>query len=219
MKKEFIILLLLLQTILNLNSINANTSTSIVKELQKNLYVFNSKEYQKDKDTLNEFINSININDKEILQNLEKVKNELFIISVFFKNKKGVLIALNLGADINLKYKISPISISIINNEIEIIKILVDYGISLNQIDDTSYSPIFWAIYTNNEKVFELLKESGADLSYTLKNRKTPMQAAIETENINLIKSLEKKKIYIDDNYKKELKTLKNKEIVRILVK
>ncbi|WKC90784.1 ankyrin repeat domain-containing protein [Borreliella carolinensis] len=219
MKKKFITLLLLLQIIMNLNSININTRTSIVKELQKNLYVFNSKEYQKDKDTLNEFINSININDKEILQGLEKVKNELFIISVFFSNKRGVLIALNLGAKINFKYKISPISISIINNEFEIIKILVDYGISLNQIDDTSYSPIFWAIYTNNEKVFEFLKASGADLSSTLKNRKTPMQAAIETENIKLIKYLEKKKIYIDDNYKKELKTLKNKEIVRILVK
>ncbi len=74
MKKEFIMLLLLLQTIMNLNSINTNISTSIVKELQKNLYVFNSKEYQKDKDTLNEFINSININDKEILQSLEKSK-------------------------------------------------------------------------------------------------------------------------------------------------
>ncbi len=219
MKKEFIMLLLLLQTIMNLNSINTNISTSIVKELQKNLYVFNSKEYQKDKNTLNEFINSININDKEILQSLEKIKNELFIISVFFNNKKGILIALNLGAEINFKYKISPISISIINNEFEITKILIDYGISLNQIDDTGYSPIFWAIYTNNEKIFEFLKESGADLSFTLKNRKTPMQAAIETENIKLIKSLEKKKIYIDDNFKKELKKLKNKEIVRILVK
>ncbi|WKC87156.1 ankyrin repeat domain-containing protein [Borreliella kurtenbachii] len=219
MKKEFIMLLLLLQTIMNLNSININTSTSIVNELQKNLYVFNNKEYQKDKDTLNEFINSININDKEILQGLEKVKNELFLISVFFNNKKGVLIALNLGAEINFRYKISPISISIINNEFEIIKILVDYGISLNQIDDTGHSPIFWAIYTNNEKVFEFLKESGADLSSTIKNRKTPMQAAIETENIKLIKYLKKKKIYIDDNYKKKLKTLKNKEIVRILVK
>lgn len=219
MKKEFIILLLLLQTIMNLNSINTNISTSIVKELQKNLYVFNSKEYQKDKDTLNEFINSININDKEILQSLEKIKNELFIISVFFNNKKGILIALNLGAEINFKYKISPISISIINNEFEITKILIDYGISLNQIDDTGYSPIFWAIYTNNEKIFEFLKESGADLSFILKNRKTPMQAAIETENIKLIKSLEKKKIYIDDNFKKELKKLKNKEIVRIFAK
>lgn len=219
MKKEFIMLLLLLQTIMNLNSINTNTSTSIVKELQKNLYIFNSKEYQKDKNTLNEFINSININDKEILQSLEKIKNELFIISVFFNNKKGILIALNLGAEINFKYKISPISISIINNEFEITKILIDYGISLNQIDDTGYSPIFWAIYTNNEKIFEFLKESGADLSFTLKNRKTPMQAAIETENIKLIKSLEKKKIYIDDNFKKKLKKLKNKEIVRILVK
>ncbi len=89
MKKEFIMLLLLLQTIMNLNSINTNTSTSIVKELQKNLYVFNSKEYQKDKDTLNEFINSININNKEILQSLEKIKNELFIISVFSTIKKG----------------------------------------------------------------------------------------------------------------------------------
>ncbi|WKD00741.1 ankyrin repeat domain-containing protein [Borreliella americana] len=219
MKKEVIIILMLLQAIMNLNSINTNTNVSIVKELQKNLYGFNSKEYQKDKDTLNEFINSININDKEILKSLEKIKNELFIVSVFFNNKKGVLIALNLGAEINFKYKISPISISIINNEFEITKILIDYGISLNQIDDTGYSPIFWAIYTNNEKVFEFLKEGGADLSATLKNRKTPMQAAIETENIKLIKSLEKKKIYIDDNYKKELKTLKNKEIVRILVK
>ncbi|MCD2331829.1 ankyrin repeat domain-containing protein [Borreliella americana] len=219
MKKEVIIILMLLQAIMHLNSINTNTNVSIVKELQKNLYVFNSKEYQKDKDTLNEFINSININNKEILQSLKKIKNELFIVSVFFNNKKGVLIALNLGAEINFKYKISPISISIINNEFEITKILIDYGISLNQIDDTSYSPIFWAIYTNNEKVFEFLKEGGADLSFTLKNRKTPMQAAIETENIKLIKSLEKKKIHIDDNYKKELKTLKNKEIVRILVK
>ncbi len=212
MKKEFIMLLLLLQTIMNLNSINTNTSTSIVKELQKNLYVFNSKEYQKDKDTLNEFINSININNKEILQSLEKIKNELFIISVFFNNKKGILIALNLGAEINFKYKISPISISIINNKFEITKILIDYGISLNQIDDTGYSPIFWAIYTNNEKIFEFLKESGADLSFTLKNRKTPMQAAIETENIKLIKSLEKKKFTLTTISKKNLKSLKTKK-------
>ncbi|WP_267517883.1 ankyrin repeat domain-containing protein [Borreliella afzelii] len=202
MKKEFIILLLLLQIIMNLNSTNTDTSTSIVKELQKNLFAFNSTEYQNNKDTLNKFTNSININDKKTLQNLEKIKNDLFIISVFFSNKKGVLIALNLGAEINFNHKISPISISIINNEFEIIKILVDYGISLNQIDDTEHSPIFWAIYANNEKVFEFLKESGADLSFTLKNRKTPMQAAIETENIKLIKSLEKKKVYIDDNYK-----------------
>ncbi|ABH01670.1 ankyrin repeat domain-containing protein [Borreliella afzelii] len=202
MKKEFIILLLLLQIIMNLNSTNTDTSTSIVKELQKNLFAFNSTEYQNNKDTLNKFTNSININDKKTLQNLEKIKNDLFIISVFFSNKKGVLIALNLGAEINFNHKISPISISIINNEFEIIKILVDYGISLNQIDDTEHSPIFWAIYANNEKVFEFLKESGADLSFTLKNRKTPMQAAIETENIKLIKSLEKKKVYIDNNYK-----------------
>lgn len=202
MKKEFIILLLLLQIIMNLNSTNTDTSTSIVKELQKNLFAFNSTEYQNNKDTLNKFINSININDKKTLQNLEKIKNDLFIISVFFSNKKGVLIALNLGAEINFNHKISPISISIINNEFEIIKILVDYGISLNQIDDTEHSPIFWAIYANNEKVFEFLKESGADLSFALKNRKTPMQAAIETENIKLIRSLEKKKVYIDNNYK-----------------
>lgn len=202
MKKEFIILLLLLQIIMNLNSTNTDTSTSIVKELQKKLFAFNSTEYQNNKDTLNKFINSININDKKTLQNLEKIKNDLFIISVFFSNKKGVLIALNLGAEINFNHKISPISISIINNEFEIIKILVDYGISLNQIDDTEHSPIFWAIYANNEKVFEFLKESGADLSFALKNRKTPMQAAIETENIKLIKSLEKKKVYIDNNYK-----------------
>ncbi|WP_210359943.1 ankyrin repeat domain-containing protein [Borreliella garinii] len=219
MKKKLIILFLLLQIIKNLNSINTDASTSIIKELQKNLYAFNSKEYQNNKDTLNKFINSININDKKTLQNLEKIKNDLFIISVFFDNKKGVLIALNLGAEINLKHKISPISISIINNKFEIIKILVDYGIGLNQIDDTGHSPIFWAIYTNNEKVFEFLKESGADLSCTLENRKTPMQAAIETENIKLIESLKNKKIYIDDNYKKEIKALKNKEIVRILAK
>ncbi len=71
---------------------------------------------------------------------------------------------------------------------------MVDYGIGLNQIDDTGHSPIFWAIYTNNEKVFEFLKESGADLSCTLENKKTPMQAAIETENIKLIESLKNKK-------------------------
>ncbi|QFI14524.1 ankyrin repeat domain-containing protein [Borrelia maritima] len=212
MKKKIIILLMLLQIIMNLNSTNTNTSALLLKELQKNLYAFNSKEYQNNKDTLNKVINSININDKKALQNVEKIKNDLFIISVFFSNKKGVLIALNLGAEINLKYKISPISIAIINNEFEITKILVDYGISLNQIDDTGHSPIFWAIYTNNEKIFEFLKESGADLSFTLKNRKTPLQAAIETENIKLIESLKKKKTYINENYKKELKALKNKK-------
>ncbi len=74
MKKELIILFLLLQIIKNLNSINTDTSTSIIKELQKNLYAFNSKEYQNNKDTLNKFINSININDKKTLQNLEKLK-------------------------------------------------------------------------------------------------------------------------------------------------
>ncbi len=72
MKKELIILFLLLQIIKNLNSINTDTSTSIIKELQKNLYAFNSKEYQNNKDTLNKFINSININDKKNLAKFRK---------------------------------------------------------------------------------------------------------------------------------------------------
>ncbi|AHH08372.1 Hypothetical protein BAN_0075400 [Borrelia anserina BA2] len=89
----------------------------------------------------------------------------------------------------------------------------------INKIDETEHSSIFWAIYLSNKKIFNLLKEKGADLSLTLNNGKTPIQAAIETENADLIELLLKQNVYIKDEYKKEVKNLKNKKIKNLLKK
>ncbi|WP_024655413.1 ankyrin repeat domain-containing protein [Borrelia hispanica] len=211
MKIIFIILLTQLIT-----SLHANETIKIIKKLSKTVYNFNSQEYTTHKEKLDKLIESIDINNKNILQELQKIKNEFLITSVYFQNIKGTLIALNLSAQINFRYKISPLSIAIINNDFETTKILIDYGIKINKIDETKYSPIFWAIYLNNEKIFNLLKEQGADLSLTLKNGKTPIQAAIEIENINLIELLLKKNVYISDEYKKEIKKSTNQNIINI---
>ncbi|AGT27382.1 ankyrin repeat domain-containing protein [Borrelia miyamotoi] len=198
-------------------SLNADENIKIIKELSKTIYYLNNKEYTTNKEKLDNFVKSINLNDSNILKELHKIKNEFLITSVYFKNTKGTLIALNLSAEINFQYKISPLSISIINNDFKTTKILIDYGININRIDETKYPSIFWAIYLNNEKIFNFLKDKGADLSFTLKNGKTPIQAAIEIENIVLIELLLKKNAYIKDEYKKEMKNLKNKNITNIL--
>lgn len=199
--------------------LNANENIKIIKELSKTIYNLSNKEYEIDKAKLDNFIESIDLNNNNILKELQKIKNDFLITSVYFQNIKGTLIALNLSAEVNFQYKISPLSISIINNDFQTTKTLIDYGIKINQIDETEYPSIFWAIYLNNEKIFNLLKEKGADLSLTLENGKTPIQAAIEIENINLIEILLKKNAYIKDKYKKKIKNLKNKNIKNILKK
>ncbi|BDU62924.1 putative ankyrin repeat protein [Candidatus Borrelia fainii] len=214
MKIMFILLLTPFITFLN-----ANENIKIIKELSKTIYNLSNKEYEIDKAKLDNFIESIDLNNNNILKELQKIKNDFLITSVYFQNIKGTLIALNLSAEVNFQYKISPLSISIINNDFQTTKTLIDYGIKINQIDETEYPSIFWAIYLNNEKIFNLLKEKGADLSLTLENGKTPIQAAIEIENINLIEILLKKNAYIKDKYKKKIKNLKNKNIKNILKK
>ncbi|AHH13897.1 ankyrin repeat domain-containing protein [Borrelia hermsii] len=199
--------------------LNANENIKLIKELSKTIYNPSNKEYETNKKKLNSFIESIDLNNNNILKELQKIKNDLLITSVYFQNIKGTLIALNLSAEINFQHKISPLSISIINNDFNTTKTLIDYGIKINRIDETEYPSIFWAIYLNNETMFDLLKEKGADLSLTLKNGKTPMQAAIEIENTDLIELLLKKNAYIKDEYKKEIKNLKNKNIRNIFKK
>ncbi|AHH12418.1 Hypothetical protein BHO_0075400 [Borrelia hermsii YBT] len=199
--------------------LNANENTKIIKELSKTIYNPNNKEYETNKEKLDSFIESIDLNNNNILKELQKIKNDLLITSVYFQNIKGTLIALNISAEINFQHKISPLSISIINNDFNTTKTLIDYGIKINRIDETEYPSVFWAIYLNNETMFNLLKEKGADLSLTLKNGKTPMQAAIEIENTDLIELLLKKNAYIKDKYKKEIKNLKNKNIRNIFKK
>ncbi|AAX16909.1 ankyrin repeat domain-containing protein [Borrelia hermsii] len=199
--------------------LNANENTTIIKELSKTIYNPSNKEYETNKERLDNFIESIDLNNNNILKELQKIKNDLLITSVYFQNIKGTLIALNISAEINFQHKISPLSISIINNDFNTTKTLIDYGIKINRIDETEYPSVFWAIYLNNETMFNLLKEKGADLSLTLKNGKTPMQAAIEIENTDLIELLLKKNAYIKDEYKKEIKNLKNKNIRNIFKK
>ncbi|AHH03382.1 Hypothetical protein BHY_0431 [Borrelia nietonii YOR] len=199
--------------------LNANENIKLIKELSKTIYNPSNKEYETNKKKLNSFIESIDLNNNNILKELQKIKNDFLITSVYFQNIKGTLIALNLSAEINFQHKISPLSISIINNDFNTTKTLIDYGIKINIIDETEYPSIFWAIYLNNETMFNLLKEKGADLSLTLKNGKTPMQAAIEIENTDLIELLLKKNAYIKDEYKKEIKNLKNKNIRNIFKK
>ncbi|UPA16261.1 ankyrin repeat domain-containing protein [Borrelia coriaceae] len=209
-----IILILLTQFI---TLLHANEDTKIIKELSKTIYNFSNKEYEINKEKLDRFIESIDLNNIKIVKELQKIKNDFLMTSVYFQNTKGTLIALTLSAEINFQYKISPLSISIINNDFKTTKALIDYGIQINRIDETKYPSIFWAIYLNNEKIFNLLKEKGADLSLTLTNGKTPIQATIEVENTSLIEILLKKNAYIKDEYKKEIQNLKNKNIINIL--
>ncbi|BCR21830.1 ankyrin repeat domain-containing protein [Borrelia sp. HM] len=213
---RIILILIFIQYVM---SLNADETTSIIKNLSKTIYNLNDQEYEQNKEKLDNFIDSIDLKNNEILKKLQKIKNDFLITSVYFQNIKGTLIALTLSAEINSQYRISPLSIAIINNDFTTIKILVDYGININRIDETEYPSIFWAIYINNEKIFNFLTDKGADLSLTLKNGKTPVQAAIEIENMNLIELLLKKNVYIKDEYKKEINNLENKSIKNIIKK
>ncbi|UER67576.1 ankyrin repeat domain-containing protein [Borrelia sp. BU AG58] len=199
--------------------LNANENTGIIQALTKTLYRTTSQEYLLNKKELDNFVSSIELNNSDILKYIQETKNDFLNTSVYFRNIRGTIIALTIGAEINYEHKISPISISIINNDLEITKILIDHGININKIDETEHPPIFWAIYLNNEEIFDLLAEKGADLSFTLKGGKTPMQAAVEIENTKLIELLLKKNTYMADSYKKEIKNLRNKNIKNIFKK
>ncbi|WKC57956.1 ankyrin repeat domain-containing protein [Borrelia sp. P9F1] len=200
-------LILLTQIVVHLS---ANGNAAIIQSLAKTLHHPSNQDYATRKETLDSFVSSINLNKDSVLKYLRTIKNDFLITSVYFKNIEGTMIALTIGAEINYQYKISPLSISIINNDLKTTKILIDYGININKIDETEHPPIFWAIYLNNEEIFNFLKEKGADLSFTLKSGKTPMQAAVEVENTKLIELLLKSNTYVTDSYKKEIKNLKN---------
>jgi len=124
----------------------------------------------------------------EILKLLfEYNKNINFWNSHSIKIDDNFQIAMNMS----LKYPLK-------NNNIEVVKFLLEKGIDLNNPDYKGNLPIFYAIEYNNIGLLKLLIESGADLN--LKNAKgeTMLMLAAISDQLELIKMLVEKGININ---------------------
>ncbi len=98
------------------------------------------------------------------------------------------------GADINLgniTMEENPLSISIDNKNIPIIKILINQPtINLNQIENLYCPYLFQAIVWDNFEIMDLLLNAGADVNIVDNNGETPIEFAIKDNKFEIIQEL-----------------------------
>lgn len=76
------------------------------------------------------------------------------------------------------------------NDDVEVIRILLQYGANVNQVDDSGYSATHKAAALNNTQALTLLINSGADLNMRSEKGYTPIHTAIYGEAESCVRIL-----------------------------
>jgi ankyrin repeat protein len=102
------------------------------------------------------------------------------------------------GADINEKssykmgrygWKATPLEWAIYKGRLDIVKILVDKGVSVNQkLDEYGRTPLLDAISYNNIEIVKFLLSRGADVNVTDSNGWTPLRYAAYDNYTDIVK-------------------------------
>ena len=84
---------------------------------------------------------------------------------------------------------------SVLNNEIEMAKMLIDRGANVNVQDKLGMTPLLWAASSNfgDAEMIELLLKSGARTDTRNKDGQTPLELAKKYNHTELIPALERK--------------------------
>src|SRR5579872_734380 len=79
---------------------------------------------------------------------------------------------------------------SIIEENIEAVYSFLQYGVSLNQLDEYGYTPLIEAAIADNISIAKLLLEHGADANFQDANGSTALHWAAENNNLSLCELL-----------------------------
>lgn len=77
------------------------------------------------------------------------------------------------GADVNIRNSENgrvPLAEAIYREDVEQVKLLLQYGANVNICDNRGMPPIRWAIFRNNIELVKILLEAGANTEYDLNN-------------------------------------------------
>ncbi|WP_342273367.1 ankyrin repeat domain-containing protein [Spiroplasma endosymbiont of Acasis viretata] len=99
----------------------------------------------------------------------------------------------NFKIDSNIEDKetfCSPLYYAVNNNNIEIVKLLLENDADINEQDINGSTPLHWAIECNNIEIVKLLLENDADINAQDINGCAPLHWAIECNNIEIVKLL-----------------------------
>ncbi|WP_339043682.1 ankyrin repeat domain-containing protein [Spiroplasma endosymbiont of Apeira syringaria] len=138
---------------------------------------------------------------KEIL--IKKIINDynekkyIDILLIYFSKYNDILsfkwLNENFKIDSNIEDKetfCSPLYYAVNNNNIEIVKLLLENDADINEQDINGCAPLHWAIECNNIEIVKLLLENDADINAQEKSLATPLHLSIYTNNFDMIKLL-----------------------------
>ncbi|WP_342273365.1 ankyrin repeat domain-containing protein [Spiroplasma endosymbiont of Acasis viretata] len=138
---------------------------------------------------------------KEIL--IKKIINDynekkyIDILLIYFSKYNDILsfkwLNENFKIDSNIEDKetfCSPLYYAVNNNNIEIVKLLLENDADINEQDINGSTPLHWAIECNNIEIVKLLLENDADINEQDINGCAPLHWAIECNNIEIVKLL-----------------------------
>jgi hypothetical protein len=124
----------------------------------------------------------IKILDKNDFNLIKKKINKLKDINETFKFKNEIVRCDEMTL---LIYSI------IINNDIDIIKLLIENGADILQRDERKNDAIIYAaLYSNNANIIKLLVDYGADINSKNIISATPIIVALENSNIEILKEI-----------------------------
>jgi ankyrin repeat protein len=86
------------------------------------------------------------------------------------------------------------------NDQVEIVRLLLDSGVDVNSVDNDGYTPLHIACIYEHPEVVELLLKYGADVNKSNNDGKTPCHFAIRNPDIVKVLLRNGADIYIPDN-------------------
>ena len=90
----------------------------------------------------------------------------------------------------NNQYHFSPLQLACYQGNCEVVKLLLDKGANINELDKCGYTPLLRAIEKGNSELVTLLLDREADINQVKKNGETPLYRAVSQGNSEVVELL-----------------------------
>lgn len=76
---------------------------------------------------------------------------------------------------------------AVVNNDLEMVKVMVEHGANPNQVDSAGRTPLYWAAFNQNQEMVAYLVGRGADVNHVDVYGKTPLCTAVVLDDLNVV--------------------------------